>query len=643
MNRLKEEFLSPDDEFSPVPFWFWNDTLCQEELKRQLEDFYEKGIRGFVIHPRKGLTEANRYLSDAFLDHVEFIVQEATRLRMKVFLYDEAMYPSGSAGGRVVKTDPGLAAKGLAMTLLRTEALPPDFGPDNQFVCAVVTDPESTFSMGFDTLEAALAYRLTCPAGSWIRYFSLTNSGGTIRGVHEGEDDGEPNAPKAADLLDPRTAALFLRLTHEVYYERLKDDFGTTIISMFTDEPSILGRFPKPGLIPWTHGFLEHYISCGGRIEDIPHLFEAPEAFRRSHQIYQHAVHTRMEESYFKPISDWCSAHGIMLSGHPHSSDDIGFLSHFQLPCQDMVWRFVDPDKGNGLIGHHSTMGKCSSDSARHRGKRRNGNECFGACGKVDDPWNFPFEDMKWYLDWLFVRGVNLIIPHAFYYSLRDDRINERPPDVGPNSPWWDDYAQLATYIRRMCWLMTDSCNVTEIAVLCTEDHLPWEPVQAFYQNQIEFNYLEADLLPCCQLTRNGLTIANQNYRILLMEDGMFLDSCHQEFLQKLPSFGIPVLSFSQADTDRLKGEYASSAVSITPHADDLRVSHVIKKGIHFYLLVNEGNSDLSFQVSLPVDGKKELWDPWTGEIQPLQEPSAIQVTLRCRESMILAVDPEQT
>ena len=58
----------------------------------------------------------------------------------------------------------------------------------------------------------------------------------------------------------------------------------------------------------------------------------------------------------------------------------------------------------------------------------------------------------------------------------------------------------------------------------------------------------------------------------------MFLDSCHQEFLQKLPSFGIPVLSFSQADTDRLKGEYASSAVSITPHADDLRVSHVIKK-----------------------------------------------------------------
>ena len=31
-------------------------------------------------------------------------------------------------------------------------------------------------------------------------------------------------------------------------------------------------------------------------------------------------------------------------------------------------------------------------------------------------------KDMKWYLDWLFVRGVNMIFPHAFYYSLRDRR-----------------------------------------------------------------------------------------------------------------------------------------------------------------------------------------------------------------------------
>jgi hypothetical protein len=40
---------------------------------------------------------------------------------------------------------------------------------------------------------------------------------------------------------------------------------------------------------------------------------------------------------------------------------------------------------------------------------------------------------LKRYLDWLFIRGGNLISPHAFYYSIQDDRRDERPPDVGPN------------------------------------------------------------------------------------------------------------------------------------------------------------------------------------------------------------------
>ncbi|MGB8451066.1 MAG: hypothetical protein WCD89_01915 [Anaerocolumna sp.] len=35
---------------------------------------------------------------------------------MKVVLYDEAMYPSGSAHGKVVKNNPGYASKGLKMT-----------------------------------------------------------------------------------------------------------------------------------------------------------------------------------------------------------------------------------------------------------------------------------------------------------------------------------------------------------------------------------------------------------------------------------------------------------------------------------------------------------------------------------------------
>lgn len=77
-------------------------------------------------------------------------------------------------------------------------------------------------------------------------------SEGTIRSVHEGEDDREPNAPKAADLLDINAMKLFIHLTHDTYYNRLEKYFGSTIVAMFTDEPCPLGRCGKRGLIPWT-------------------------------------------------------------------------------------------------------------------------------------------------------------------------------------------------------------------------------------------------------------------------------------------------------------------------------------------------------------------------------------------------------
>ena len=622
MYTLKKDFLSPPDEFSPIPFWFWNDMPDKKELKRQLDDFYSKGIRGFVIHPRKGLPLSYRYLSDAFLDAVEYVVEEAYRLHMTVFLYDEAMYPSGAANGMVVNQNPAFAAKGLKMTKLDASEPTPAFGEGNWLVATVPAE------------------------GNIIYYFSLVYSEGTIRGVHEGEDDGEPNAPKAADLLDAEAMKLFIHLTHDTYYVRLQKYFGSTIVAMFTDEPSILGRCHKPDLIPWTHGFLQHYLACGGMLSDLPLLFEEETADNhRAHSVYRHAVNLWMAESYFKPISNWCREHGIALSGHPQNSDDIGFLKFFHIPCQDMVWRFLDPDKGNGLTGPHSTMGKCSSDSARHHNKRRNGNECFGACGRNDDPWNFTSDDMKWYLDWLFVRGVNLIIPHAFYFSLRDDRVNERPPDVGPNSIWWNHYEQIAAYIRRMCWLNTDSNNLTDIAVLCTEDHLPWKPVQALYQNQIEFNYLEAELLKECSLADDALEIGKQRYKVLLVEKGLLLTDSEKAYLQTCTEHGIKVIWVEEVPdnaTLNILAQCNPLALKPTAPVKDLRITHIYKEDRHFYLMTNEGNDSLYFHAATIIKGQKELWDPWEGNFTPVADDEIIPIRLGYRESLILAVKPVQ-
>ena len=54
LRALLDDLLSPDREFTPIPFWFLNDDLSEGEIYRQLSDFRDKGVFGVVLHPRIG-------------------------------------------------------------------------------------------------------------------------------------------------------------------------------------------------------------------------------------------------------------------------------------------------------------------------------------------------------------------------------------------------------------------------------------------------------------------------------------------------------------------------------------------------------------------------------------------------------------
>lgn len=612
-------------EFTPIPFWFWNDYLSEEEILRQMKEMKDKGVDGFVIHPRKGLPSSIGYLSDEYFHYVKFAVKKAKEMDMKVVLYDEAMYPSGSAHGEVVKADPSFASKGL--------------------------------------LKNGDSYE-------------LVPSGGTIRGVHPGEDDGEENAPKSADLLNPKAVAKFIEFTHEKYYSELSEYFGDTIIAFFTDEPNILGRNSREDVIPWSEGILEEFKAAGGTDEDLKYLFEnecdeiseddtasksidgcedsmAGSAINkaiRAKQIYKQVIHDRLANSYYKQLSDWCVSHGIELTGHPEKSTDIGYLKYFQRPCQDIVWRFVEPEDGHAIEGEHSTMGKCSSDSARHRGKRRNGNECFGCCGERQDPKLFTEQDMRWYLNWLFVRGVNLVYPHAFYYSIREDRGDERPPEVGLNNPFWPQYRKMSDFIKRMCYINTDSYNCAQVAILCGADTLSWKIAKPLFTNQIEFNYLEAELLNECKIADGKISIAAQKYSVLIAEQEEYesLNESDKNLLKefaksggKLLIAGGKLLNSSASEAVSVKGEiYVNNTINeddaVTIRNDqellehvlenvrrelyfsgdtyDLRCSHIVKDGKDILILTNEGMEPITVNIESGEFRAVSLWNPYTLE-----------------------------
>jgi len=572
---------NPPREFTLVPFWFWNDELNEAELLRQIADFAAHGVHGFVIHMRVGLPRSIGWMSDRMLHCMRVVIEEAARRQMVVFLYDEGMYPSGSSCGQVVAANPTFRCRGL--TVAGNAKLPAD-----QHLVAVVTRQN----------------------GESLRIVDAPSLSSHIRGLHYLADDGKgEDCPPAADLLNPDAVACFIRLVYQRFYDEFSAHFGKTIRAIFTDEPNLLGRGATRGVKPGTTGILAHINRLLG-YDFTPHLpalwFDDEPEVERYRADYMEAVDRRLDETYYRPLHDWCEAHGVALCGHPDRSEAIGRLRYFQMPGQDLVWRYVEPDKPSALEGEHATMAKCSSSAMIHGGRRRNGNEFCGAYGH-----QLTFAEMKWLADWCLVRGVNLLIPHAFYYSVRGPRVNERPTDVGPHSAWWDQFKPFADYCRWLCWLNTDCRHICHVAILGESNHLPWRAAKVCQEHQRDFNYLEArDLLEVAKVDDDGIHLAGMCYRALVVDGVRPRLPAAVPVLERLRGMG-RLIEVANDELVAAIDQLVSVDVRVAPAQPNLRYRHVVKDGIDYYLLFNEGREPMRFTIAVAAQGAMWLVDPY--------------------------------
>jgi len=612
---MPPEWYNPPVEFSQAPFWFWNDDLSEKELLRQIEDFRAHGVHAFLIHPRAGLPRSIGWMSDRMIDLMRFTIERAAERDMWVILYDEGMYPSGSSSGQVVAENPAFRTRGLVCIDL-DEATP---GTEVQ---GVRIDVEGRPDLAADQTLVALTRRKSNGHRLAIVDRPAREGRSTIRGLHFVQDDPPrradrrevpENQPPGADILNPESVACFIRLVYQRFYDEFGDRFGKTVKAIFTDEPSLLARGAERGMVPGTTGILEHINRFLGHdfTEHLPTLWYAdePDAERRRRD-YNRAIQARLEETFYRPISEWCGAHGVALTGHPMAPDDIGHLRHFHIPGQDIVWRYIEPGKPSALEGAQSTQGKCASSAMIHLKRRRNLNEFCGAYGH-----NFTFEEMQWLANWLLIRGCNLLVPHAFYYSIRGPRIDERPPDVGPNSPWWAQFKPFAQATSRLCWLNTDGVHVCSLAILGTNDYLPWRAAKVCFQHQRDFNYLEArHLWEDARIDSEGIHLAGMHYRALIVEDDP--PSQANNAMDVMAQAGRLIrwkevtepTEFVDA-IDRL----IPPDIEVSPETPDLRVRHMRKQDTDYYMLFNEGEGNLNVRLRLLAKGRRTLLDPTTG------------------------------
>jgi hypothetical protein len=624
--NVSKQFINPPREFSVMPFWFWNDTLKADEILRQIADFDEHGVYGFVIHPRMGLPKDMKFLSPEMLAMMKIAIEEAERRKMKVILYDEGSYPSGSCEGQVVERNPSHAARGLGRIILEPDEMPKL--EDNWNLVTILDRPNDE---RFAVVERP--------------------SQGHIRGLHWVDEEKEKeDLPPAGDILNPEAVTSFIELVYDKFYDNFGEHFGKTIIAVFTDEPDPLGRGHRRGMVGGNAKLMPRINEILGY--DFTSHFadlwtEDNKDWEKHRKNYKRAITICLEENYYGRLSQWCEDHGIALTGHPAGSMDLGAQKYFHIPGQDLVWRYVEPGP-KALEGQHSTMAKNASSAMVHLNRQRNSNELYGAYGH-----NLTYDEMVWLANWCFVRGQNLLYPHAFYYSIRGARFNERPPDVGPNALWWGDYKGFADACRRLSWLNTDSKQFCEVAILGDANWLPDESAKVCFQNQRDFNYLELKhLVNDVKIDDGGVQIASMNYKAVILDgittlsenvisqlqiiagNGRLIIWEDSPFISKFP--GAIIVENSKkliAEIDKL----IATDLNLNPATENIRYRHVEKEGMHYYILFNEENTTVSTTIEVSIEGEQWWLDEYTAKATKYQ--SGEQITFGAHELKIFMVD----
>ena len=618
--EIPEDLTDPPREFSVMPFWNWNDTLRDEEIIRQIADFEAHGVYGFVIRPTIGLPENVKWLSQEMIHSMNLAVTEAARRKMYVILYDEGMYPSASSGGQEITERPEYLARGLAKIDLRKDQ-EPDLPEDTKLI--TVLDRHD---------------------GNRIAIVEQSSSG-TLRGLHyvnDGTSDLKEETFPAADILNPDAVTGIIELVYERYALVFGKHFGTTILGIFSDEPSPLGKNPIKGMVPGNISLLPRIKKILG-YDITPFLADLwyndnPQSVKHRND-YIRAVGNCLEEIYYKRLGNWCFLHDIAFMGHPEGSGNIGIQRYFQIQGQDLNWGDIQPGI-KALEGQQSTVAKCASSSMLHLGYRRNSVELNVKYGQ-----DFTYDEMLWLAGWCFVRGQNLLIPNGFCYSGRNPGSGELNYDAGPNSSFWNDYKPFADACRRLSWINTDSKHICDLAIVCEAAWLPDRPAKILYQNQRDFNYLEIrHLWEDAKITSKGVLIDGMTYSAVIIDSLSELPSRAKTTLRKLAANNRLVIRDVCRYSSSFRGAYIYktpedliTAVNKTSEPDlrlsspskNIRYRHVEKNGDHYYILFNEEGSEVLTGIREQFPGNwregsqqkrtyTRSWiDPFTAETTP--------------------------
>ena len=416
-----KEFLSKwtnlPAAYRPIPFWSWNDDLEPERLRQQIRWMKECGIGGFFMHARGGLKTP--YLGEEWMQCIEVCCDEAKKLGMDAWAYDENGWPSGFAGGRLLED-----MQNRDMYLTRKQG-------------------------AFDP-EADVSYRI----GETTLIRSNADQGGEYLNIYM------HRSASTVDILNPAVVRKFLDVTHQQYKTRMGEAFSADLKGFFTDEPQYY-RADTPYTPMLEDYFRKEY---GEDVRDgLGLLFLEKEGYRTFRYRYWLAMQKLMLESFGKQLYTWCCDNGISFTGHYVEEVSMGaqlmccagampFYEYETIPGIDWLGADTDNELSPRQLG----------SAARQLGKKQTLTETFGCCG-----WNVTPADLHRIAGFQYACGANLMCHHLIPYSEHGQRKRDYPAHFNPINPWISAHFKgFNDYFARLGYLLAESEEPVNVAML---------------------------------------------------------------------------------------------------------------------------------------------------------------------------------
>lgn len=555
-------------------------------------------------------------------------IDACAELGMVVWIYDEEGYPSGAAGGLVLKENPAF------------EAL-------------------------------ALAYDKSRPEPFFLRpAYEFTHAGNNYHA-----------ARRYANLIDDRAVRSFVAQTHAAYYQHLKRHFGKTIQAMFTDEPSLiainLGQIPEevrkkvrvidpidPAVrplptVPWAYDLAERYRQRFGTdlVPQRKSLFggDSPEDRRVRSQFWE-LIADLMAERYFGTLQKWCAEHGIASSGHTlweealmhHPALDgnkLKCLARMDIPGLDLLTS--DPE---AVIHSGWLTAGLPNSAAILNGGRRVMTEVSDFAQRMGHQGPAGLPEMQATAAWQAAWGVT---EFTLYYS--------------PHDRSADQYRAYGSYVGRLNALLKPARIAPEVLLYYPvrdlwAEYLPVaEPLslasqppraqrivgsfsrlgQALQRSQVPFAIIDHEFLAAAKVEADGsLRHGEHRFKSLVVPADVELPPPAAAVVEQFRKQGGRVAVDGGSGGTLSRPALLASiqpAWRITPASDAITLGSFVRDGRRILLLVNVGKQPYEGTLQVGPGAGWQVLDPADGTVRPAEPADAghLKLLLAPRQSLL--------